>query len=73
MLYKVAVVVGLEGGDDALVHDLGDGSSIVWQEEKLYGLEGAIDVGMSSAIVQDEGHIPLLPGESPVLLVKPGA
>ena len=28
---------------------------------------------MGSAVVQDEGHLPVLSGEDPVLLVKPGA
>ena len=70
---KVAVVVGLEGGNDALVYGMGDGGGVGWQEDELDGLNSAVDVGMGSAVVQDEGHLALLSGEDPVLLVKPVA
>ena len=73
MLYDIAVIVGLEGGKDALVHWLSDEGGVGWQENQIDGLEGAADVGMGSAVVQDEGHLPLLSGEDPALLVKPGA
>ena len=73
MLNKVVVVVELEGGDNAMVHGLGDGGGVGWQEHKLGGLEVAVDIGMGSAAVQDEGHLSLLSGEDSVLLVKPCA
>ena len=67
MVNKVAVVVGLEGGD-ALVHGLGTGGGVGWQEDELDGLEGAVDAGIGYAVVQDEGHLPLLFGEDLVLI-----
>ena len=73
MLTKVAVVVVLEGDNDALVHGLGDGRGVWWQEDRFDGLEGAVDARMGSAIVQDEGHLPLLSCDVAVLFVKPGA
>ena len=53
-------------------------SSMGWVTEvvlinQLAGLQGAVDVGMCSAVVQDEGHHPLLLCEDLVLLVKSGA
>ena len=38
----------------------------------LMDFEGAIDVGMGSAVVQDKGHLTFLYNEDSVLLVKPG-
>ena len=73
MLYEIVAEVGLEGGDDALVHGLGDRDGVGWQENKLDGHKGAVDFGMGSAVVKDESYLPLLPGENPVLLVKLGA
>ena len=51
MLYEVLAEGGLEGGDDALVHGLGDIDGVGWQENKLDGHVGAVDVGMGSAVV----------------------
>ena len=37
MSYDVAAVVGLEQGDDALFHGLGDGGGVGWQSDMLSG------------------------------------
>ena len=67
------LVVVLEGGNDALVHGLGEGGDVGRQQNEIDGLKDATDVGMVSAVVQEEGHLPLLPGEDLVQLVQPGA
>ena len=56
-----------------MIHGLGDGCGVGWQENDLDGLEGAVDVGIGSGVIEDEGDLPLHLAKDPVLLVKPGA